>query len=95
MLTEIQRALKAKNAEGVARAAHAFKGAAANFGSSDVIGAVKQLEAAGREGDMRRAKTAYTELENVLPTFLGALAAFGSPQSGMKRRTSGRRGRLR
>jgi len=95
MLTEIRKALKAGNAEAVARAAHALKGAAANFGVGDVVGTAKRLEAAGREGDLRQAKAVYTELEKVLPAFLGALAAFGSPKPEMRRRTSARQGRRR
>ena len=95
MMAEIQKALKAGDAEAVAGAAHVFKGAAANFGASDVVGVAKRMEAAGREGDLRQAKAACTELEKFLPAFLGALAAFGSPQPAMRRRMSARRGRRR
>jgi PAS domain S-box-containing protein len=93
MLADIQKALRAGNAEAVARAAHAFKGAAANFGAGDVVGAAKRLEDAGREGNLIQAKAAYAELAKMLPAFLGALAAIGSSRVKTRRRTAARRGR--
>jgi HPt (histidine-containing phosphotransfer) domain-containing protein len=86
MLADIQKALWAGNAEAVARAAHAFKGAAANFGTGDVVAAAKRVEVAGREGDLGRAKAACTELEKALPAFIRALAAIGSPKARTRRR---------
>jgi len=94
LLAQIQRALRAGNAEAVARAAHAFKGAAANFGVGDVVGAAKRVEAAGREGNLSQGKAAYADLEKMLPAFLGALAAIGSKVK-TGRRTRARRGKQR
>ena len=78
MLAEVRKALQAGNAEAVARAAHAFKGAAANFGVADIVEIARRAEAAGREGNLIKAKAAGTELEKALPAFLSALA-FASP----------------
>jgi len=79
MLAEIQKRLRAGNGDAVARAAHAFKGAVANFGASGVVEIAKRVEAAGREGDLGKAKRTCSELEKALPTFLRALATVGSP----------------
>ena len=95
MLADIQKALRAGNAEAVARAAHAFKGAAANFGAGAVVNAAKRVEAAGREGNLSQAKAACTELEKALPAFLRVLAAIGSPKVKTRRPTAARRGRQR
>jgi two-component system, sensor histidine kinase and response regulator len=95
MLAEIQKALRVGNSEAVARAAHAFKGAAANFGAGDVVSGAKRVEAAARAGNLSQAKAACTELEKALPAFLRALAAIGSPKVKTRRRTPARRGRRR
>jgi PAS domain S-box-containing protein len=95
MLAEIQKALRTRNAEAVARAAHAFKGAAANFGADDVVAAAKRVEAAGREGNLSQAKAAYAELKRMLPAFLGALAAISSPKVKVRRRRAARLRRQR
>jgi len=95
MLTQIRKALKAGNAEAVARAAHAFKGASANFGTGNVVSAAKRIEAAAGEGNLSRAKVACAELEKALPAFLRALAAIGSPKVKTRRQAPARRGKQR
>src|SRR5438034_5001870 len=50
-LGKIRAALDAADAEGLRRAAHAFKGAAANFEATAVVSAARQLEEIGNRAE--------------------------------------------
>ncbi|HEV2424716.1 MAG TPA: response regulator [Terriglobia bacterium] len=95
LLGDIQKALHGGDADAVAQAAHTLKGAIANFGAADVVGAAKRVEVAGRQGNLEQAKAACIELEKLLPAFLAELGAVGSPKVKTRRRTPARRGGTR
>jgi HPt (histidine-containing phosphotransfer) domain-containing protein len=59
-------AIQKKNARGLERAAHTFKGSVSNFGSKDVYEAALALEKMGREGDFDGARDAFDHLQKIL-----------------------------
>src|SRR5207302_8358020 len=61
-LERIRAALDARDPEAVRRAAHALKGAAANFDATAVVGAARQLEEIGRTNDFTRHEDVWRTL---------------------------------
>jgi PAS domain S-box-containing protein len=84
-LAHIKNALRAGDAEALARAAHALKGAVGNFAAKNAAAAVQLIEGFGRAGDIRAASNALTMLESELALLRGELKRIGI--SPAKRRT--------
>jgi signal transduction histidine kinase/CheY-like chemotaxis protein/HPt (histidine-containing phosphotransfer) domain-containing protein len=64
MLSGIRRAVAQKNAAKLTAAAHAFKGAAANFGASNTVAAARSLEAMGKAGNLDDAEKELRTLDD-------------------------------
>jgi two-component system sensor histidine kinase/response regulator len=77
LLREIETAVSLKDADGLRRAAHAIKGAVANFGARAVVEQAGSLEEMGRQGDFAVAgegvRALRVLLEKFLPEMQGAL----------------------
>jgi len=58
-LTKIQKAIETRDGEALRRAAHALKGAAANFEAESVVAAARQLEEIGRVSQFDDADAAW------------------------------------
>jgi len=87
-LRRMRSAIDQQNGEALVRAAHGFKGAAANFGASAAVDTARQLEDAGRHGDFDEAERAWRILASVSDRLLHTLRAYidraRSEQSGTK-----------
>jgi PAS domain S-box-containing protein len=65
-LAHIKKALRASDAEALARAAHALKGAVGNFAAKNATAAAQLIEGFGRAGDISAASGALATLESEL-----------------------------
>jgi HPt (histidine-containing phosphotransfer) domain-containing protein len=72
-LAEIKTALAAHDAEAVRRFAHRLKGAILQFGAPAALEAAKQMEHAGKRGDVAAAAGLCDELEIQLSRLVDAL----------------------
>jgi len=70
-LAAIQRALDARDGEGLQRAAHVLKGAAANFEASAVVDATRTLEEMGRT-------SRFTDSDRAWRTLMGAASTLAA-----------------
>ena len=84
-LAHIKKALRAGDAEALARAAHALKGAVGNFQAKNATAAAQLIEGFGRGGDIRAASDALGALESELALLSEELKRMGA--SSAKRRT--------
>lgn len=66
LLQDIRVALESGDAEALERSAHSLKGSVANFEARPAVEAALRLEAMGRNRNLDRAPTVFTELEAVL-----------------------------
>jgi len=64
LLSNIEEAIRHKDAGALERAAHELKGSAANFAAQPVVDTAFQLEVMGRNGDIEGAPKAFVELES-------------------------------
>jgi two-component system, sensor histidine kinase and response regulator len=64
--SDIRRAVSQKNAEKLASAAHALKGAMAIFGAQKAVAAARNLETLGRTGNVQDAAAEFRALEEEL-----------------------------
>jgi len=78
MLSGIRRAVAQKSAAKLAGAAHAFKGAAANFGESNTVAAARKLEAMGKTGSLSNAEKELRTLEDEFTRLKSELVALQS-----------------
>jgi len=78
MLSGLRSAVGQKNATKLARAAHAFKGAAANFGASNTVAAARNLEAMGKGGNLSDAEKELRTLEEEFSRLKSELLALPS-----------------
>jgi two-component system sensor histidine kinase/response regulator len=62
MLQEIEKAVAARNAGSLDRAAHTVKGCVSNFGAQGLYDAALALERMGRSGDLSNMEPAYSRL---------------------------------
>lgn len=84
MVGEIERALVARNAFALDRAAHTLKGCALNFGAQRVSEAARSLERIARSGDLSAASTVYETLRSELNQLLTELRGLaGRPAAGV------------
>jgi len=65
-LADVQRAVAANDADALTRAAHALKGAVANFSAEPTRAAAARLEEMGRAGDLSESVAALRTLEGEL-----------------------------
>ena len=77
-LREIRSALDAQHGEALRRAAHALKGAAANFDAAALVGAARQLEEIGTTGDFKRGDVAWRALNDEAAELVTVLRTFAA-----------------
>jgi two-component system, sensor histidine kinase and response regulator len=75
-LQEIRSALGARDAEALRRAAHAFKGAAANFDAAALVDAARRLEECGRTGKLEDSEAAWQTLTGEAAELVATLRTF-------------------
>ncbi len=82
----MRRAINTGDGEALREAAHALKGAAANFAAAPVVEAARRLEFQGRDGDLHESVATYAVLTREMPRLRRALGRASHP-----RRTSAHR----
>jgi HPt (histidine-containing phosphotransfer) domain-containing protein len=80
----LRQALQQRDSTGLARAAHALKGAVATFTNGVALQATVTLEKIALEGDLYGADEAYERLVTELDRMQVALTAFADCQRGLK-----------
>jgi HPt (histidine-containing phosphotransfer) domain-containing protein len=80
MLEAIRRAVVAKDAPALHRAAHRLKGCVVTFAAAPAADAALTLELLGRAGRVDGAPEAFTRLETEVGRLIEALAPLGKPQ---------------
>ena len=83
-VAKLSQALQGHGAKDIASAAHALKGAIANFTDGAALQATKALEKVAREGDLPGAHDAYRKLTAELDRLRTALTDFSNQQRGLK-----------
>ena len=86
----MRRAIHTGDGEALREAAHALKGAAANFAAAPVVEAARRLEFQGKNGDLHESVATYAVLTREMPRLRRALGRASHP-----RRTSAHRQRQR
>jgi HPt (histidine-containing phosphotransfer) domain-containing protein len=79
LLDAVRAAIAAGDADALRRAAHAVKGAAANFDAAPTVAAAAALEQLGRTGDVSQAHALLAILEPEVVRLVAALHEFGGP----------------
>ena len=74
-LEDLRTAVGEDDAGGVARAAHAMKGAALNVGAEAMAGVSRELEEAGKSGTIEGAASLVAKLDELYPAVKAALEA--------------------
>jgi HPt (histidine-containing phosphotransfer) domain-containing protein len=82
----MRRAINTGDGEALREAAHALKGAAANFAAAPVVEAARRLEYQGTNGDLHESLATYGVLTREMPRLRRALGRASHP-----RRTSAHR----
>jgi two-component system, sensor histidine kinase and response regulator len=95
MLSRIRGASTARNAAALADAAHAFKGAAGNFGNSAVFETAREIEKLARQGKLDGARELCRTLEEQVSDFLPALQAIAQEKVPIKRKGRSRHSQRR
>jgi len=80
----LRQALQQKDAKALAAAAHALKGAVANFTKGGALQATIALESVSRQGNLQGADAAYRTLSAELDRLQAALTEFSHRQRGLK-----------
>jgi len=78
-LERIGAAIKRRDGEALHRAAHGFKGAAANFGATEVVDASKALEEIGQAGEWQRSDELWDVLNRETARLTDALQKYAAP----------------
>ena len=86
----MRRAINTGDGAALREAAHALKGAAANFAAIPVVEAARRLEFQGKKGDLHESAATYAVLTREMPRLRRALGRASHP-----RRTSAHRQRQR
>ncbi len=81
MREQMHAALKARDATALARTAHALKGSVGNFMAADCFEAAKQVEAAGRAGDLGAARSSLERLDLEIDRLVADLQTLGLEQT--------------
>ena len=77
-LERIGAAIAARDGEALRRAAHALKGAAANFDADHVVDAARRLEEIGRDGDLTGHEAVWRTLTVEIDRLLSTLRRFAA-----------------
>ena len=72
-MAELQEAITLSDAQGLERAAHKLKGAAAVFDAKSVVEAAEQLEILGRQNNVSGAREILSHLDRQIATLTRAL----------------------
>jgi two-component system sensor histidine kinase/response regulator len=75
LLDEIRQSIAGADCSGLQRSAHALKGAAGNFGATQVIDLARRLEEMGKTSRLDRASELCSSLEQVTQRLNEALSA--------------------
>jgi signal transduction histidine kinase/CheY-like chemotaxis protein len=75
LLADIDNAMKIRDAEGVARAAHTLKSSSANLGATNVAAIARQIEHSARGGDLNDLSSSVTSLRAQRTVALSELEA--------------------
>ncbi len=75
-VAKIEESISTKDFELLERSAHGLKGAASNFGASDVVEFALNLEKMGREKNLSGAEEGLRTLRSALATLKAELEAF-------------------
>jgi len=78
-LAAVRQALAEQDAARLNRAAHAFKGAAANFSARAAVAAAQRLENDAAAGNLSAAREALAALEAAIPPLVTAIQALAVP----------------
>jgi two-component system, sensor histidine kinase and response regulator len=78
-LEQIRAALDAHDLGALRRAAHALKGAAANFDAADLVGAARGLEEMASAGDLSGAEASWNAITVAMPRVVAILATYARP----------------
>ena len=78
LLADIDNAMKAGDADSVARAAHTLKSSSANLGATNVAAIARQIEHSARNGDISELPTSVTKLRAQRTVALSELEALDS-----------------
>jgi HPt (histidine-containing phosphotransfer) domain-containing protein len=70
LLDEISRAIDAKDAKALERAAHRLRGSVASFGAADATNETKTLESMGRSGNLDAAPSHFARLSDEVARLL-------------------------
>ena len=76
LMATLREAATACDPERLCRAAHALKGAAANFAAREAVAAAQRLEALGRAGTFSEAGPLLNELEGLIDGLAAGMTAF-------------------
>jgi len=87
MMARIRAALTARDAQGLAGAAHALKGSVGNFGPSPAFDTARRLEMAARGGTLDGTWEMFAALEDELAGLLPSLQVIGNSKSSPERRS--------
>jgi signal transduction histidine kinase/DNA-binding response OmpR family regulator len=94
MLSRIRRSIASRDPQALQQAAHALKGAIANFAARGPFEAALKLEMIGRRKELSGVEDAYAALEKEIKRLERALAALGANKGRKKpSKASGRKGR--
>jgi CheY-like chemotaxis protein/HPt (histidine-containing phosphotransfer) domain-containing protein len=87
----MRRAINTGDGEALREAAHALKGAAANFAAAPVVEAARRLEFQGRNGDLQESVATYAVLTREMPRLRRALGrATHPPRTSSHRQRQGK-----
>jgi CheY-like chemotaxis protein/HPt (histidine-containing phosphotransfer) domain-containing protein len=87
----MRRAISTADGEALREAAHALKGAAANFAAAPVVEAAGRLESQGRNGDLHESVATYAVLTREMPRLRRALGrATHPPRTSSHRQRQGK-----
>jgi HPt (histidine-containing phosphotransfer) domain-containing protein len=74
LMRELKKALGGRDDKALERAAHALKGAVANFGARSAMDAALRMEQRAQKGDLAGARAAWAPLEKEMTRLKKALA---------------------
>jgi PAS domain S-box-containing protein len=87
MMARIRTALTARDAQGLAGAAHALKGSVGNFGPSPAFDTARRMEITARGGTLDGAWEMFAALEDEIAGLLPALQVIGNSKNSQERRS--------
>ena len=79
--TDISRAVEARDADAIARAAHTLKGSSSQFGAEELSGLCRRLEDMGRSHNISQAEPLLREIDRAAERLRGELTSLGTGNS--------------